>query len=58
MTEHFWLFLFSVLMILVSLGGAVWVVASAGLQLETLFLVLVCGVNALVFGVIIRLLTK
>ncbi len=57
MAERGWLFLFSALMILIALGGIAWlVIAGPGLQLETVFLVLVCGVILLVFGVTFRFL--
>jgi hypothetical protein len=58
-TDQLWLFLFSALMVLISLGAAVWLIASgSAAQLEGVFLLLVCGVVALTFGVTIRLLIR
>jgi len=55
--EQGWVFLFSALMILMALGAAGWLlIGGSGLQLETVFLLLVCGVVALVFVVALRFL--
>lgn len=57
MSEQGWLALFSILLIMVSLGGVGWLVATGqAFTLEGLFLVLTFGVIALVFGVVLKYL--
>ena len=59
MSEQGWLFIFSSLMILLSLGVAVWlIVTGRAISFDGLFLMLVCGVIALVCGVNIKFLLK
>ena len=59
MSEQGWLFIFSSLMLLLSLGVAGWLVgAGSALSFDGLFLLLTCGVVALMCGLNIKFLLK
>jgi hypothetical protein len=59
MSDRGYLFLFSVLVILVSIAGAVWqIVSGAAASLDGLFLILVCGLVAFAFALYVKFLLR
>ncbi|MSV30041.1 MAG: hypothetical protein EXQ52_15035 [Bryobacterales bacterium] len=59
MSDRGYLFLFSVVVIIVSLAAAVWqIVSGAAASLDGLFLILVCGLVALAFALYVKFLLR
>jgi hypothetical protein len=59
MSDRAWLFLFSILMILAGLGGAVWLIMTGqALTMDGLFLLLVTLLVALVFALYVKFMIR
>ena len=58
-SEQFWLLVFSGLLVLLALAVSVWLILSGQIRyLEGIFLLLACGVLALVAGLNIKFLLR
>ncbi|MBI3666019.1 MAG: hypothetical protein HY236_07310 [Acidobacteria bacterium] len=59
MSEQGWLFIFCILMVLLSLGVAAWLVVTGRVvNMDGLFLILVCGVVALMSALQMKFMLK